>query len=302
LTRQTVYPIKDDPAGRRGCFGCLGAVRVRPCAVSGLSRATMMSLLCTDRPHIVRSNDFKSACKAAARSGYLSLPEPHECWLPLISGCRSSSTKTLLAWSGAYRDHECIQHVQPTYWPLRNILAILGRPWGRYPRGGGCTDFRCLDPAGSLGHSGLCGPGPHRVLACRPEAALALALLATPLIIIGHCPSVFQVQRGWCPARPLPLQWVCLQRGPLSGRVPTPFQQGDFKKSANGPKLKPPISSSVARQRVWAKSVSLSVMTKPLNNDIMSKVSNRIRGGYAPPFAVLEAPKRPLSWAQGFRA
>ena len=71
--------------------------------------------------------------------------------------------------SGAYRDYAYIRHVQPRYGPLEWVPAILERPRSRYRGGGGCADFRCLNAAGGFGQSGLCGPGPHRVLASRRE-------------------------------------------------------------------------------------------------------------------------------------
>jgi PAS domain S-box-containing protein len=126
----------------------------------------------------------------------LSLPEPHESWLPLYQGAevRRPSRITLLAWSGAYMT-------------MSASGTRIGRPDG-YLRPWGLPAAVTLTAAGAVIFDVLT-PQVVSVTTLytalvligywlpKPRAALALALLATPLIVIGHWLSIVESTPAW---------------------------------------------------------------------------------------------------------
>src|SRR5215475_4239692 len=138
-----------------------GGIEINMCTWAGCRCPCSIRLSFCPASNAISKNRLKGLMLRAV-SAAVSLcrsPSPVSVGCLLYQGCRS----------GACRDHESIRQVQPAYWPLRGIFAILERPCSRCVDGSGCTDFRCLDPAGGLGHCRLYGPGPYWVLASRPE-------------------------------------------------------------------------------------------------------------------------------------
>lgn len=98
LDRQTVHRMKDHPADAEAALGYRLRARKRHSPGSGVRALPQGGLFALQRvllPAVHRTRfqqrDFKKSAKGPklppiSSSVALSLPEPHECWLPLISG------------------------------------------------------------------------------------------------------------------------------------------------------------------------------------------------------------------------
>src|SRR5215470_194392 len=138
----------------------------------------------------MRSGVGQAQGRLSASSVALSLPEPHECWLLLYHGAEVPRLK--LCRSGVERI--VIMSASVTSSPHIGRSQTYLRSW-RGPAvvtlvGAGALIFDALSPQPVSVTAVYVGLVLIGFWLRDPRSALALALLATPLIIIGHWTSV----------------------------------------------------------------------------------------------------------------